>query len=377
MIIGVDASRANRPKKTGVEWYSYQIIQYLKRLPEAGRHSWLLYGNTPLTHGLEQGPAAWHEVSLHWWPKYLWTQLRLSWEMWRRPPEVLYVAAHVLPRIIPRRTVVVIHDVGFHRLPHLYKPIQRWYHEWSTRDILKRASKIITVSEFSKAELVDAYQANPAHIEVIHLGMDHDRYVRQEEFVALQILERFQLTTPFFLCIGRIEYKKNISVVIRAFEAFMAGEHHGDEDFQLVLAGQPGVGYQEIEALVAESPVRERIRLLGYITEEEKIALLSTAAALIHPSWYEGFGIPIVEAMACLCPVICSRLEALLEIGGESHARWFDPNSARELAEQMEDLARADVEPEEVRLREAAIWSRQYTWERAAERTLEALTTWN
>jgi hypothetical protein len=112
MIIGIDASRANRPKKTGVEWYSYHLIQHLKRLSGAANHSWLLYGNTPLTHGLEIGPPAWHEIALTWAPKYLWTQIRLSYEMWRRPPDVLYVSSHVLPRIIPRRSVVVIHAVG-------------------------------------------------------------------------------------------------------------------------------------------------------------------------------------------------------------------------------------------------------------------------
>ena len=172
MRIGIEASRANRSEKTGVEWYAHHLVQTLKTLPEAEDHSWLLYGNTPLAHGLERGPSNWHEVRLAWPPTYLWTQLRLSYEMWRHPPEVLFVPAHVLPRVIPRHTVVTVHDVGFARRPDLYPGFNRvpsmktsaprHFFEWSMRDIVKRASRILTVSEFSKAELVELYAADPA-----------------------------------------------------------------------------------------------------------------------------------------------------------------------------------------------------------------------
>lgn len=383
MVIGIEASRANRPQKTGVEWYGYHMIQHLKRLPEADQYSWLLYGNTPLTHGLEIGPPAWHEVRLPWPPKYLWTQGCLSLEMQRRPPDVLYVPSHVLPRVIPKKTVVVIHDVGFRRLPDLYKPIQRAYHEWTTRDIVKRASRILTVSEFSKQEIVETFKASPDQIQVIYPGIDHDRYYRRDAADMQRVLERFQIPKPFFLYIGRIELKKNVGMIIKAFEKVVieAFEKFKDrrgvgDPFRLVLVGQPGAGYEEVERLIAKSPIREMIHVTGYVNEEEKIALLSSAAALIHPAWYEGFGIPIVEAMATGCPVICSKVASLPEVAGEEHVLWFDPTNVYDLVKQMAVVLHPDSEQEK-RARAAMEWSRRYTWEQAAQQTFTALTEWS
>lgn len=383
MVIGIEASRANRPQKTGVEWYGYHMIQHLKRLSEADQHSWLLYGNTPLTHGLEIGPPAWHEVRLPWPPKYLWTQGCLSLEMQRRPPDVLYVPSHVLPRVIPKKTVVVIHDVGFRRLPDLYKPIQRAYHEWTTRDIVKRASRILTVSEFSKQEIVETFKASPDQIQVIYPGIDHDRYYRRDAADMRRVLERFQIPKPFFLYIGRIELKKNVGMIIKAFEKVVieAFEKFKDrrgvgDPFRLVLVGQPGAGYEEVERLIAKSPIREMIHVTGYVNEEEKIALLSSAAALIHPAWYEGFGIPIVEAMATGCPVICSKVASLPEVAGEHHVLWFDPTNVYDLVKQMSVALHPDTEQEK-RARAAMEWSRRYTWEQAAQQTFKALTDWS
>ncbi|MBM3205104.1 glycosyltransferase family 4 protein [Candidatus Uhrbacteria bacterium] len=373
MLIGIEASRANRPHKTGVEWYAYHLIQHLKRLPEAAAHSWLLYGNTPLTHGLEKGPSHWHERRLAWPPKYLWTQLRLSLEMFRRSPDVLFVPAHVLPRIIPKRTVVTIHDIGFHRFPQLYKPRQVAIHEVTTRDIVKRASRILTVSAFSKQELIEGYAADPDKIFVTHLGVDHDRFYPIEQEEARTYLGRWQIEAPFFLYIGRLERKKNVTTLIEAFHQFKSSRS-GDET-QLVLVGIPGGGYEEIERAIERSGFADSIHILGYATENEKRALLSSATALVHPAWYEGFGITPLEAMACGCPVICSRAGSLPEVEGIENALWFQPGDAEAIARNMDHVIKDTLLG--IHLRERGLaWAKQYRWEKTAEETLRLLTEW-
>ncbi len=384
MIIGIEASRANRPQKTGVEWYAYQVIQGMKALPEAHDHSWLLYGNASLTNGLEQGPENWHEVRLRWPPKYLWTQLRLSYEMWRRPPELLFVPAHVLPRVIPKRTVVTIHDVGFHRWPDLYPGFNRVpgittsaprrFFEWSTRDIIKRASRILTVSVFSKQEIVEAYGADPERIFVTPLGLDHTRYRRASPESCEPVLNRLRIITPFFLSVGRKEKKKNLETMVQAFERFKYARGMGDP-FQLVLVGPSGIGAQELERRILASPARDFIQQIGYVSEEEKVALLSTASALIHASWYEGFGLPLLEAMACGCPVICSRVAALPEVVGEEQAWWFDPADPDALAHQMTRCL-SDTQDRETRRAAGLNWVQRYRWEETARHTLDFLTRW-
>ncbi|MBI5798591.1 MAG: glycosyltransferase family 1 protein, partial [Candidatus Yonathbacteria bacterium] len=132
MIIGIDASRANRRLKTGTEWYSFALIQALKKIighPTGDRV--LLYTNTPLEGGLEQCPDGWEERRLGWRFGRLWTQIRLSWEMFWQPPDVLFIPAHTIPLIHPKRTIVTIHDIGFERLPELYRWYDRLYHQFA------------------------------------------------------------------------------------------------------------------------------------------------------------------------------------------------------------------------------------------------------
>lgn len=374
MLIGIEASRANRPQKTGVEWYAYHLIQRLKELPESQNHSWMLYSNAPLSNGLEKGPENWHEMRFLWPPKYLWTQIRLTWEMWRRPPEMLFVPAHVLPRVIPRRTVVTIHDVGFRRFPDLYKPVQRWYHEWSTKDIVKRASRIITVSEFSKREIVELYGANPEKIHVTYLGVDHDRFHPLPEEQTEAVLSRFNIAEPFLLFVGRLEKKKNIGLIIDAFQRHKSLRGLGDP-LQLVLAGPQGVGFAAYQAMIEKSPARDAIRLIGYVTEEEKAALLNRAAALVHPAWYEGFCLPPLEAMACGCPVLCSHTASIPEVVGEGNALWFDPNDAETLAQGIARLMNEPALVSALRAR-GLEWVKRYQWTETARQTYRVLTQW-
>jgi len=371
MILGIEASRANRPQKTGVEWYAHHLIQALKKLPESAAHSWLLYSNTPLMQGLEIGSSNWHERRLPWPPKYLWTQIRLSLEMLFRPPDVLFVPAHVLPRIIPRRSVVTLHDVGFHRFPQLYKPRQVAIHEYATKDILRRASRIITVSAFSKQELMDCYQADPEKIIVTHLGIDHSRYQSMAPEAAEKILRHWLIQSPFFVFIGRLERKKNVSTLVRAFNVFKE-KRDGADPTELVLVGQPGAGYEEIEQAIGESPWRDKIKIVGYVTEEEKVALLSKAIALVHPSWYEGFGLTPLEAMACGCPVICSHTASLPEVVGENNVLWFEPGDAEGLSDQLSAIN----DQRSTFIERGLQWVKRYTWDETARQTLEVLTRW-
>lgn len=361
MLIGIEASRANRLKKTGVEWYAYHVIQEMKRLPEAARHSWFLYSNDPLAKGLEKGPNNWHERRLAWPPKYLWTQARLSFEMMTRPPEALFVPAHVLPRFTPRRSVVTIHDVGFHRHPELYPRRQVDYHEWATKDIVKHAAKIITVSEFSKREIIEFYGADEGKIHVTHLGLDHERYQPGEK----------NTERPYALFVGRLESKKNVANLVRGFTAWKEESGH---PLELILAGIPGAGYEEIRKAIDESSARDFIHELGYVNERHKIKLLQAASVYVQPSYYEGFGLPPLEAMACGVPVIASLGNSMLEVLGEENALFFAPEDLDALGSglglALDEKTGGDL------IRKGLRRARDFTWKRTAEQTLKILTSW-
>lgn len=372
MLIGIDASRANREKKTGVEWYAYHLIRELQKIDQEKQHDWDLYTDRRLDGGLEQHAQNWHERFLSWPPRYLWTQARLSYEMLRRPPQTLFVPVHVLPRIVPRRTVVTVHDVGFYRYPKLYTTSQNRYQRWSTKDMLKRASAVITVSEYSRQELIHFCDADPDKLFVTYLGVDPVRYQRRTSEQAAPVLDALKISTPFFLYVGRLEAKKNTLLLLEAFHRYKQDQGVGDP-YQLVLAGMPGAHYDEIATVIARSPFRDQIHVTGYVSEDQKIALLSTATALVHPAWYEGFGFTPLEAMLCECPVLCSRVASLPEVVGVDHALWFDPADAESLTDALTRIIQ-DEDLQRTLSSTGRAWATKYSWSKTAEQTFRLLT---
>lgn len=374
MLIGIEASRANKTIKTGVEWYAWHVIQELKKLSKGDSNTWILYTNKILQSGLELLPENWYELRAKWPLPYGWTQLRMSWELIRKPVDVLYLPCTTMPRYVPKKTVVTVHDVGFHRLPMLYKKRQVHIHEIAMREAIKRAARIVTVSEFSRREISEAYQIDPARITVTLNGIDHDLYRPISDSAGIrERLSRYRISEPFFVAIGRLEAKKNILGLIKAFTNYKSQRGVGDPH-RLVLIGVPGYGYEDIKHAIETSSARQSIVELGYVPELDLPWILNAATALIHPSWYEGFGIPPLLAMASGCPVISSSAASLPEVIGDG-GLLFSPDQPAGLVAAMERLDNEDGLREKLRTA-GALQAAKFTWENTARLTLPTLTNW-
>lgn len=375
MLIGIDVSRANKPKKTGVEWYAFNLIQELKKITVNDGNHWVEYSNDRLQGGLEVLPDNWYEVRTKWFPKYLWTQVRMSWELSRRPVDVFFSPAHVLPPIRPEKSVVTIHDVGFRRMPHLYKAHTRWYHELTTKEMVASGARIMTVSEFSGKELVNLYGADPAKIAITPLGIDHDRYRPINDQVTVErVLAKYRIPRPYFFFIGRLEDKKNVTGIIKAFNLFKDRRGSGDPTV-LVLGGPRGYGWEAIKQQIADSPHRSQIMEIGYVPEQDVPVITSGALGYVHLSWYEGFGIPPVQAQACGCPVIAANNSSLPEVLGEGNALFVSPSDVTAAAEAMTRLAGDESLRRDLGNR-GIEWTRKYTWAETAKASLPVLTQW-
>ncbi len=371
MLIGLEASRANRPHRTGVEWYAAQLFRALHELPLASPHAWKLYTDRPLQEDLRAWTRGWHEDVLSWPPRYAWTQLRLSWEMRFFPPDVLFVPAHVLPQVLPRRAVVTVHDIGFHRFPQAYKPIQIAYHEMTTRDIRSSRAEVLTVSSFCKQELVEAYGFAPERITVTPLGVDATRYKACSIEERDAVREKYALgKRSFLLYVGRLEEKKNVAQLLEAF--FRVAET--DHELDLVLVGLPGYGWSKMEQRLKTHPLGKRVRVLGYVDEQDKPALIASAEALLLLSLYEGFGLPVLEAMACETPVICSHTSSLPEVAGGHAYKLVDPSSLEDAVEAIRALRKSSQETRAHLTKKARVYAETFTWKRTAEQTLRVLT---
>jgi glycosyltransferase involved in cell wall biosynthesis len=333
MLIGLDASRANKDTKTGVEWYSHQVIEEIKKITPTGVE-FVLYTNEKLKGDLAILPQSWRELVLPWPPKYLWTQLCLWWELRINPPDVLFVSAHTIPFLpIPKKikVVVTVHDVGFKRFPELYKKIQYWYHELTMWKIKKRADVILTISEFSKAEIIELYQVDPKKIEIAKLGYNEAKYFAGPE--SPEILSRLGLKKPYLVYVGRLEKKKNILNLVMAYS--LAAKEY--PDLELVLAGAKGHGFEEVLDLIQKLKLEDKIKILGYTSTEDVVAILRSAELMVFATLYEGFGLPILESMACGTPVVASDLPPHKEVGEEA-AVYADPHRPEDMAEKIKAI---------------------------------------
>ncbi len=375
MLIGIDASRANRTEKTGVEWYAWHLIQALKQHVGQDQYSWLLYSRKTLSAELGEAPMNWHERTLTWPFRSLWTQCRLSFELLQHRPDVLFVPSSALPRIVPHHSVVTIHDVGFFRHPELYSRSERNWQIASTRDSVRRASRILTVSEYSKQELVHFCDANPDRIQVIYPGVDHLAQTEVTDFEKHDVVNRYRIPGDYFLYVGRLDTKKNVPLLVEAFRRYKEDRGLGDPT-ALVLAGTPGEGFAAIQKAIDHTGLRASIIQTGYMAEEDKRALYAGAIALVHPSWYEGFGFTPLEALSVRCPVICSRVGSLPEVVGLDNALWFDPSDPEALVRLMDQIQQ-DHQARQTLADQGQHWASRYTWEQAAAQVFAALTEWS
>ncbi len=367
--IAIDVSRANVAKRTGVEWYAWHLVQELKRVipPE---YRVVLYSREPLLPDFGELPKNWEVRVLNWPPRRLWTQLRLSWEMLVRAPDLLFVPVHVLPLILPRRRILTLHDVAFVSHPEAYSLAERLYQAFAVRYASWRASLVLTISQFSKSELMNIFSVPEKKLAVTPLGCEADEFAPPTDDERRLALRRLNLEgRKYFLYVGRIEAKKNTMNLLRAYRQYRVTS---PDPSRLVLVGKLGYGGEVARRMVAEDQVlREAVSLLGYASNEDLRALYAGASAFLFPSWYEGFGLPVLEAMAARVPVIAARASALPEVCGSS-ALFVPPDDINGWTAAMRQIE-ADVALRARLVADGRERVSHYTWRQTAELTWGAL----
>lgn len=350
LMIYIDASRySNTGKRTGVENYSYYLINELVR--KFGEDITLL---TPRKIELNV------RQRVIPFPR-LWTLARLSWEVLKdKKIDNLFVPSHILPLIYPKRSVITIHDVIFKYSPKSYSLLSRIYLNWATKFAVKHAAEIITPSEATKQDLIHFYKADSRKIHVVPLGYKMETktpsHAEQQKFLRRSLLTGKE----YFLYMGRIEHKKNTDTLIKAFQEFAGG----NQSVKLVLAGFTGHGGKQI---LKKIPVglKNRILHMGYVSESEKIILLQNALCFIFPSRFEGFGLPLLEAMNMGIPLIASDIPSSREVAGEC-ALFFEKDDAGALAGLMERMT-GDLDSREKMIEKGKKQAKHFSWEKCAD----------
>ncbi len=279
--------------------------------------------------------------------------------------ELFHATEHLLMPLRGVPTVLTVHDLIYHLFPAYHKRLNYWFLNAAMLLFVQRADALITISESSKRDLMRIYGVTEEKITVIYEAASPDFQPVPAERVA-KVKARYGLPERYLLALGTIEPRKNLIRLVAALRAL----RQQDPVLSLVIVGSAGWLYQDFFQNLEKLDDPRAVLLSGYVPDADLPAVISGATVYVLASFYEGFGLPILEAMACGTPVACSNTSSMPELGGDA-ARYFDPQDTQDMTAAIAavlDNADLRAEMRERGLAQAA----RFSWQRAAKETLAA-----
>lgn len=350
----------------GASGLSTYVTELLKALPSVDTHHRYLVFHSEQDRALlppQVGSVEYHSASNYYCrpiPSIYWHNVRLLQEARKKQVDLVHIPCHRrVPVIRPGPLVVTVHDLAPLRIPGKYGRLRGIYHSQILKRLIFRADRVIVPSCSTRDDLVHFFAYPDERIDVIPLGINHGVFQPLDEGSSWNILGKdFGMTKPFLTYVSRIEHPgKNHVRLIEAFEIF---KKRSGTEHQLVFAGKPWRGAEKVRKAARESSARDSIHFLGFVTQKQIVALYSVCDLMVFPSLYEGFGFPVLEAMACGARVVCSNSSSLKEIAGQD-THLFDPTSAISISLAIEKGLNGRKNLEHVH---------GYTWENTARGVL-------
>ena len=367
MRIGLNAllcSSGRNYRRTGVSRYIDELARHLAHDP--GQDELIAY----VSRSFE--PSGWDHVRLRraWFPvekppvRIGWEAAVLPFATLRDRLAVYHGTVNTLPAGIRAATAVTVHDLAFLHYPEQITAKRYQYLKRMIRYSVGRADVVLVPSEATRADVVESFRFDPDRVVVTPLGVD-PRFSPAAGSAIEAVRELYALQRPYILSVGTLEPRKNLPMLVRAFAALRNQFPH-----DLVLAGPEGWLMDEIERTIAESGIADRVRRIGFVEDRALVALYSGSDLVAIPSLYEGFGLPVLEAMASGAPVLTSKVSSLPEVAGEA-ALLVDPANLDSVTDGLRQLLASDSLRARLRLAGPA-QAAQFTWERTAALTRAA-----
>lgn len=360
MIIGVDGNEANVKEKVGVSVYTLEMIRYFHQKASQSQQFIIYLREKPLpdlpkeipyfTYEIVKGSHAWRDIVF---PLHLYLKPKI---------DILFCPAHYTPRFSPVPTVVTIHDTSYlyFKDEFLKKDLYKLT-SWSKHAIQKSVN-VITVSESTKNDVLKNYHVPATKLKVIHNGFDKSKESYKSSDGSFSLPK-----SPYLLYVGTIQPRKNIKTLITAFKSFYAD----NPKFKLVIVGKMGWLFGDVFEYVLEQDLEDQVVFTGYVSNSQLAALYAKAECFMFPSLYEGFGIPLLEAMQHRCPVIASNAASLPEVGGDA-ALYFDPHDPKDIESKMRQV----IDKPNIRqtlVKKGLKRVQLFSWEKSAKETLQTI----
>lgn len=385
MNIGVDIRPLMTGNRTGVGEYTFELLNAILKIDH--NNQYFLFYNS-YSDVASQIPR-WqydnvHYVSTHY-PNKLFNASQIILSQPKLDKYIIQNTKYQIQKLdfffspnlnftslsTTARRLLTIHDLSFEFYPEFYTPKQRLWHQIiNPKKQCQRADIILTPSENTKRDVVKHYKINAEKIKVIYPGANQESRIKNQE----SAIKQYGLPKNFILFLGTIEPRKNIIGLIEAFELMSQNTKYKilNTSHSLVIAGAPGWNSKEIFARIQLSPCRDKIKYIGYVAPEYKSALYAAADLFVYPSFYEGFGFPVLEAMATGTPVITSNRSSLPEISTNA-AYLINPHRSDEIALGMERILNNDQLKNRL-FQNGLLQAQKFNWETAARQWLDLLS---
>lgn len=366
MRIGIDA-RLYSSSFTGIGRYVHELIEHLLKIDR--KNQYVLFFNNPRFEEFSS-PCKNAEKILAASPHYSSAEQLHFWRVLNRSSLDLMHFTHFNAPILYRRpSIVTIHDLTLSLYPgkKMTGSLPRLAYHATIRSVVKRAKRVIAVSENTKHDLARLLRADPEKIRVIYEGVNPQFHQIEDRGLINRFCEKTGLVKPYILYTGVWRSHKNLVNLIRAFGILKNKYKFGG---WLVITGKEDPWYPEVKQAVRDEKLGGAVRFTGLIPDEDLVLLYNGALLYILPSLYEGFGLPALEAFACGVPVCAARSSSLPEICGEGNAVFFDPHSTEDMAEKIASVYNNEARMAELRERGLAR-VKDFSWKRMAEETLK------
>lgn len=364
MLIGIDGNEANISQRVGVGQYAFKLLWHLYKLDK--KNKYLIYLKENPSKELPPVTKTWQYRVFG--PAKMWTRLALPFHLFmdKIPLNLFFSPSHYSPKFSPFPTVPTIHDIGFLQFQDQFTKKDLYQLINWTKESIKKASHIITVSKFSQDEIIKTYDINPNIISIAYNGVEEPpktNIKKQKEILSSYNLQ----SNNYFLYLGTLKPNKNIPFLIKSYSLYLKSniQHPASK---LVIAGKKGWLFDEIFTAVKKEGIENNIVFTDFVDTSQKWTLYQNAIATVLPSTYEGFGIPAIESMKTGTPVIVSDIPPFKEVVGDC-GLIIDPNDTADLCQKMININNPNIRQKYSHL--GKVQADKFTWNSTAKSVLK------